>query len=89
MKKAACVGVAGSAATGGTLIGMTASLSGPAANLGGYAVAQSLLAGSGFAGPALATTIATLGGPVVAGGLVVAGVGGLLYGGCKLIGKLF
>ena len=77
---------AGSAATAGTCRGTTAALSGPAANLGGYATAQILL-GSWAGGPALSTTIAMVG-PVAAGAIAATGVGlaivGLGYGGYHL-----
>ncbi len=80
-------GAAGSAATAGTCIGVTASLTGPAAHLGGYATAQILLGG----GPALSTGIAAIGGPVVAGALASTGVGlaviGLGYGGYHIYRK--
>jgi hypothetical protein len=85
------VGTASAAGTGGTLVGITAGLSGPAANLGGYATAQ-IVAGSVapiLAGPGLTTSIAVLGGPLVAGGLVIAGVGALGYGICRGISSLF
>jgi hypothetical protein len=59
----------------------TATLSGPVVNLGGYATAQ-ILVGTG---PALSTTIAAVGGPIVVGTLAATGVGiaivGLGYGG--------
>ena len=84
-------GIVSASATGGSLVGYTAALSGPAANLGGYATAQvvasTLPLVSG--GPTLAVGIATLGGPVTAGVLLCVGVGVTVYGGCKLISKLF
>jgi hypothetical protein len=46
---------------------------GPAANLGGYAVAQVIAGSVGLGGPALSTAIAAVGGPVVAGAAVAAG----------------
>lgn len=81
-------GAAGSAATAGTCIGVTASLTGPVAHLGGYATAQLILGG----GPALSTGIAAVGGPVIAGALASTGVGlaaiGLGYGGYHLYKRL-
>lgn len=90
-KAALAAGATTSAATTGTFIAVTASLSGPAANLGGYATAQIVVGStvSSLAGPALATVISTVGGPVVAGGIVVVGAGALVFGGVKLIGRLF
>jgi|FLYL01.1.fsa_nt_gi hypothetical protein len=77
-------GAAGSAATAGTCIAVTTSLTGPIAHLGGYATAQIILGG----GPALSTGIATIGGPIVAGAIASAGVGlaiiALGYGGYHL-----
>ncbi len=80
-------GATGAAATAGTCVAVTASLSGPIANLGGYATAQLLIGG----GPALSTAIATVG-PVAAGALASTGVGiaivGLEYGGYHLYKRL-
>lgn len=76
--------VAGWVAGGGTAAGFvaaTAGLSGPVANLGGYAVAQALAGSVGLGGPALSAAIATIGGPVVAGAAVAVGVG---YGAYRL-----
>ena len=76
-------GAVGSAATAGTYLWTTAMLSGPVANLGGYATAQILLGG----GPALSATIAMVG-PVAAGVVAATGVGvaivSLGYGGYHL-----
>jgi len=84
-------GIVSASATGGSLIGYTVALTGPAANLGGYATAQvvasSLPLVSG--GPALSLAVAALGGPATAGVLLCVGVGATVYGGCKLINKLF
>ena len=73
--KAHIAGLAAGAGTGAGLAGATAALSGPAANLGGYAVAQVMAGSVGLGGPALSTAIAAFGGPVVAGAAVAAGVG--------------
>jgi len=91
-KKAAVIGGGvGGVATGGTLVGTTAALSGPAANLGGYATAQILGSSLGLGGPSLSTAIAALGGPAVVGtvatgglALVAAGVG---WAGYKIFKK--
>jgi len=95
MKKTGLKVAIGSAAAGGTatvttLGGITASLSAPLANLGGYATAQIIAGTIGVGGgPALATGIAAIGGPLVATGLatggvaLVLGVGG--YGVYKLV----
>jgi len=79
-----------SAATWGTLFGITAGLCHPAANLGGYATAQ-MVASSlvGVGGPVVATTVATLGGPIVAGALLVVGTGALIFSAVKLLGRIF
>lgn len=66
--------VAGSG-TGASLVGATDALSGPAANLGGDAVAQMVAGSVGLGGPALSVGIAAVGGPVVGGAPVAAGVG--------------
>ena len=68
-------GLAAGAGTGAGFAGATAALTGPAANLGGYAVAQVVAGSVGLGGPALSTAIAAVGGPVVAGAVVAAGVG--------------
>jgi hypothetical protein len=82
-------GGSASAVTAGTLAGITASLSGSVANLGGYATAQIVAASVGIGGgPALSVGIAAVGGPLVAGAIVTAGVGvaaaGLTVGGYAL-----
>jgi hypothetical protein len=92
-RKSAKAGLAASGVTGVVLTGITATLSGPAANLGGYATAQIVasalgLGALGIGGPALSVVIAAVGGPVVAGGLAVAAVGGTVYGGAKLVKKI-
>lgn len=69
-------GIGGTAVSGGAMIGAASA----AGNLGGYAVAQTLFSG----GPALSMAIASLGGPLVAGGLL-AGLIGLLTGGLALL----
>ena len=62
--------------TAGTLTCITASISGPAANLGGYATAQVVASAIGVSGgPALSAGIAAVGGPLVAGTIATAGVG--------------
>lgn len=73
--KAHIAGLAAGAGTGAGLVGATAALTGPAANLGGYAVAQVMAGSVGLGGPALSTAIAAVGGPVVAGAAVAAVVG--------------
>jgi hypothetical protein len=72
-------GLAAGAGTGAGLAGATAALTGPAANLGGYAVAQVLAGSVGLGGPALSTAIAAVGGPIVAGAAVAAVVGYATY----------
>ncbi len=84
--KAHIAGLAAGAGTGAGLAGATAALSGPAANLGGYAVAQVMAGSVGLGGPALSTAIAALGGPVVAGSAVAAGVG---YGAYRVAKWIF
>lgn len=51
--KAKIAGLGAAGGTGASLVGATAVLSGPAANLGGYAVAQMLAGSVGLGGPAL------------------------------------
>lgn len=89
-KKAAAAGVGAAGVTGGGLVAVTAGLSGPAANLGGYATAQIVASASGasalgIGGPALTTAIAAMGGPITAGIVFSGGVGFLTYGSIKLI----
>lgn len=84
--KAHIAGLAAGAGTGAGLAGATAALSGPAANLGGYAVAQMMAGSVGLGGPALSTAIAAVGGPVVAGAAVAAGVG---YGAYRVAKWIF
>ena len=69
-----------------SLVGATAALSGPAANLGGYAVAQMVAGSVGLGGPALSVGIAAVGGPFVAGAAAVAGVG---YGAYRVAKWIF
>lgn len=93
-KQAAVVGAGAAGATGATLTAITAGLSGPAANLGGYATAQIVASATGassigLCGPALATIISTVGGPAVFGIAVAGGVGLLAVGGFKLIKRAF
>lgn len=93
-KKAVVAGVGAASVTGGGLVAVTAGLSGPAANLGGYATAQILASASGastlgIGGPALATAIAALGGPITAGIALAGGVGLLTFGSVKLIKRWF
>ena len=76
-KKAA---IATSAGTAVVLAAKTAALKGPVANLGGYATAQMLAAGTGLAGKGLSVAIATVGGPVVAGAGFCALIGGATFG---------
>ena len=78
-RKANIAGATSSAATGAALYGSTALLSGPAANLGGYAVAQIAASSVGAGGPALSVAIAAVGGPVVVGAAIAAGVGVGVY----------
>ena len=70
--KARIVGVAAAAGTGAGLAGATAALTGPAANLGGYAVEQMVASTIGLGWPALATAIVADGGPAVAASAVAA-----------------
>ena len=84
--KAHIAGLAAGAGTGAGLAGATAALTGPAANLGGYAVAQVMAGSVGLGGPALSTAIAAVGGPVVAGAAVAAGVG---YGAYRVAKWIF
>jgi hypothetical protein len=79
-------GLAAGAGTGAGLAGATAALSGPAANLGGYAVAQVMAGSVGLGGPALSTAIAAVGGPLVASAAVAAGVG---YGAYRVAKWIF
>ena len=82
--KAHIAGLAAGAGTGAGLLGATATLTGPAANLGGYAVAQMMAGSVGLGGPALSTAIAAVGGPVVVGAAVAVGVGYGVYRVTKL-----
>jgi len=84
--RAHIAGLAAGAGTGAGLAGATAALTGPAANLGGYAVAQVMAGSVGLGGPALSTAIAAIGGPVVAGAAVAAGVG---YGAYRVAKWIF
>lgn len=70
------IGIAGTAGTAGTLLGMSASITWPASNLSGYIVAGRILGG----GAATSAKIAALGGPVVAGSLASLGIGALVAG---------
>ena len=80
MSKALRNGAIASGVTGAGLYGATASLAAPAANLGGYALAQTLVGGG------VPTTMAILvcGGPLVVGVGIALGVGGLVVGLTKL-----
>lgn len=84
--RAHIAGLATGAGTGAGLAGATAALTGPAANLGGYAVAQVMAGSVGLGGPALSTAIAAVGGPVVAGAAVAAGIG---YGAYRVAKWIF
>jgi hypothetical protein len=84
--KAHIAGLAAGAGTAAGLAGATAALTGPAASLGGYAVAQVMAGSVGLGGPALSTAIAAVGGPVVAGAAVAAGVG---YGAYRVAKWIF
>lgn len=86
MRKAKITGVVAGAGTGASLVGATAALTGPVANLGGYAVAQMLAGSVGLGGPALSVGIAAIGGPVVAGAAAAAGVG---YGAYRIAKWVF
>jgi hypothetical protein len=82
---ATATGIIGAAGTAGTLGGITAGLTAPLANLGGYATAQVVAGAVGAGGgPALSAGIAAIGGPMVAAGFATAGVGivaaGVAYG---------
>lgn len=78
-QKAHIAGAAASAGVGGSMIGATAALTGPTANLGGYAVAQMAAGSVGLGGPALSAGIAAVGGPFVVGAALTAGVGYGVY----------
>lgn len=67
-------GIAGTAGTIGALGGITAAISWPASNIGGYIVAARLLGG----GAATGAKVAALGGPAVVAGLASLGVGTVL-----------
>lgn len=83
--KAIVAGTAAATATGSSMVAATAALTGPVANLGGYAVAQMAAGSIGLGGPALSAGIAAVGGPVVVGVALTAGVG---YGIYRLVGWL-
>lgn len=83
--KAKIAGVAAGVGTGAGLVGATAALTGPAANLGGYAVAQIVAGSVGLGGPVLSTAIAAVGGPVMAGAAIAGGVGYGVYRAAKWI----
>ena len=83
--KAEIAGWVAGGGTGASLVGATAALSGPAANLGGYAVAQTIAGSVGLGGPALSAGIAASGGPVVAGAALATGVGYVTYRVAKFI----
>ncbi len=95
MDKSVAAGAAGTTLTGAVLTTATASLTGPAANLGGYIVAQQVAGaigaatGTSLGGAALSVGIATIGGPIVAGTLACAAVGTLAYGAGKLLSNFF
>jgi hypothetical protein len=80
-------GLAGSAVTAGTLLGMSASIAWPASNLSGYIVAGKILG----AGAATSAKVAAVGGPLAAGGIAIAGIGlaaaGIAYSVFKLLEK--
>lgn len=78
-KKSKVAGVIAAGSTGAGLMGATATLSGPVANLGGYATAQIIAGSFGMGGPALSAGIAAVGGPVVVGAAVATGVGVGVY----------
>lgn len=86
LRAAVIGGNIGAIGTAGTLIAMTASLSGPAANLGGYATAQKIASGLASIGlkvpqgPALTKMISSVGGPKVAGAAAAVGIGLLVAG---------
>lgn len=80
-EKALKAGLAAAKGTGQVLAAAPGlMLSGPAVNLGGYAVAQTVAGTVGLGGPALSVAIAAVGGPVVVGAVIVTGVGALVYG---------
>lgn len=85
-KNARMVGLVAAGGTGASLVGATAALSGPVANLGGYAVAQMVAGSVGLGGPALSVGIAAVGGPVVVGAALAAGVG---YGAYRIARRVF
>lgn len=86
LRAAVIGGNIGAIGTAGTFIAMTARLSGPAANLGGYATAQKIASGLANIGlnvpqgPALTKMISSVGGPKVAGAAAAVGVGLLIAG---------
>jgi hypothetical protein len=77
-------GVATTAGTGGAMVGATAMLTGPAANLGGYIILAKVASVLGTSSVAWAPIVAAVGGPAVVGAAVAVGagvvVGGTLYG---------
>ena len=97
LKGAAIGGAVGAGITAATLVGITANLSAPLANLGGYATAQ--IVGKGLtkiglslgSAPQIAHLVKSVGGPKVAGTIVVVGVGvavaGLAAGSVYLYNK--
>lgn len=80
-KVTVAAGSAGAIGSATTMTGITAGLSAPLANLGGYATAQVIASSIGVGGgPALSAGIAAVGGPIVAGALASTGVGILVAG---------
>ncbi len=73
------IGLVAVGGTGVSLVGATTMLSAPTANLGGYAVAQTIAGSVGFGGPGLSIGLAAIGGPAVAGAALAAGVGCCAY----------
>jgi hypothetical protein len=82
-------GVATTAGTGGAMVGATAMLTGPAANLGGYIVLAKVAGFLGMSSAPLAPVVAAIGGPAVVGAVVALGagamVGGTFYRAAKLL----
>jgi hypothetical protein len=80
-------GASTTAAVGGAYTGAVATLSGPVANLGGYAISAKVLGGATHV--AAAPLIAAVGGPAIVAGAAAVGAGALVYGSVRAIGSWF
>jgi len=83
---ATVAGVGTTAAVGGAYAGAVASLTGPAANLGGYIISAKVLGGATHV--VAAPMIAAVGGPAVVAGAAAVGAGALVFGSVYTIGRL-